>query len=43
MDENGAQESHVDFYAQLDSLKAQKKKYLKTGIIGHRILQAKPA
>ena len=30
MDENGAQESHMDFYAQFDSLKAQKKKFLKS-------------
>ena len=30
MDENGAQESHMDFYAQFDSLKAWKKKILKS-------------
>ena len=30
MDENGAQESHMDFYAQLDSLKALEKKFLKS-------------
>ena len=29
MDENGAQESQVDFYAQFDSLKALEKKFLK--------------
>ena len=29
MDENGAQESHMDFYAQFDSLKALEKKFLK--------------
>ena len=29
MDENGAQESGVDFYAQFNSLKALKKKFLK--------------
>ena len=30
MDENGAQESHMDFYAQLDSLKPWKKKFFKS-------------
>ena len=30
MDENGAQESHMDFYAQFDSLKALENKFLKS-------------
>ena len=30
MDKNGAQESHMDFYAQFDSLKALEKKFLKS-------------
>ena len=30
MDESGAQESHLDFYAQFNSLKAKKKKFLKS-------------
>ena len=30
MDENGAQESGVDFYAQFNSLKALEKKFLKS-------------
>ena len=30
MDENGAKVSHVDFYAQFDSLKALEKKFLKS-------------
>ena len=30
MDENGAQESHIDFYAQFNSLKALEKKFLKS-------------
>ena len=30
MDENGAQECHMDFYAQFDSLKALEKEFLKS-------------
>ena len=30
MDENGAQESGMDFYTQFDSLKALEKKFLKS-------------
>ena len=30
MDENGAQESSMDFYAQFNSLKALEKKFLKS-------------
>ena len=30
MDKNGAQESHMNFYAQFDSLKALEKKILKS-------------
>ena len=30
MDENGAQESHMDFYAKFDSLNALEKKFLKS-------------
>ena len=30
MDENGAQECNMDFYAQFDTLKVQKKKFLKS-------------
>ena len=30
MDENGAQESHIDFYAQFGSVKPQTKKFLKS-------------
>ena len=30
MDENGAQESHVDFHVLFDTLEAQKEKYLKS-------------
>ena len=30
MDGNGAQESHMDFYAQFNSLKALEKKFLKS-------------
>ena len=40
MDENGAQESHVDFYAQFDSLKALKKKFLKSNHLFSLALQS---
>ena len=38
MDENGAQESGMDFYAQFNSLKALKKKFLKSN---HRTIHLK--
>ena len=37
MDENGAQEFHMNFYAQFDSLKAQKKEFWKSN---HRFSSA---
>ena len=46
MDENGAQESSMDFYAQFNSLKALEKKFwnLTTGFPWlYRVLQADPA
>ena len=37
MDENGAQECHTDFNAKFDSLKPQKKKFLKSN---HQFFQS---